>query len=293
MHVAPIAFFAASSIYEYEDGKSNRTTKCEEKAQGEKFFEYCPLNQMHKPKRSYPAWDNNWDGLQKSTRTNKNGVTKHIILIRHGQYDETFKEDEKRRLTPLGRKQADLTGERLKKMIEGIDDKFKSLPVYSITVSDMTRAKETAEIIGAHLPDYIERSQPDELLNEGIPAPIIPSRPELDIEEDLAKNGKRIEQAFQKYFHRSTDETSKKTHCNNNEKHEVEIIVCHGNVIRYFFCRALQLPPEAWLRLSTYNCSLTYLMIKPSGTVSCRMLGDIGHLGYAHSTFSHNHGFIP
>ena len=125
------------------------------------------------------------------------------------------------------------------------------------------------------------------------PAPIIPSRPELDIEEDLAKNGKRIEQAFQKYFHRSTDETSKKTHCNNNEKHEVEIIVCHGNVIRYFFCRALQLPPEAWLRLSTYNCSLTYLMIKPSGTVSCRMLGDIGHLGYAHSTFSHNHGFIP
>lgn len=52
MHVAPIAFFAASSIYEYEDedGKSNRTTKCEEKAHGEKFFEYCPLNQMHKPK---------------------------------------------------------------------------------------------------------------------------------------------------------------------------------------------------------------------------------------------------
>lgn len=127
------------------------------------------------------------------------------------------------------------------------------------------------------------------------PAQIIPSRPELDIEEDLAKNGARIEKAFQKYFYRKTSDikksgiTSDKTLGN---KHEFEIIVCHGNVIRYFFCRALQLPPEAWLRMSTFNCSLTYLMIKPNGRVSCRMLGDIGHLGYSHSTFSMYHGFV-
>jgi serine/threonine-protein phosphatase PGAM5 len=129
--------------------------------------------------------------------------------------------------------------------------------------------------------------------NTSSPAQIIPSRPELDIDEDLAKNGPRIEEAFQKYFYRSTDENSVQNHVNKHDKHEFEIVVCHGNVIRYFFCRALQLPPEAWLRLSTYNCSLTYLMIKPSGNVSCRMLGDIGHLGYGHSTFSQNHGFVP
>jgi len=125
------------------------------------------------------------------------------------------------------------------------------------------------------------------------PAPIIPSRPELDIEEDLAKNGARIEQAFQKYFHRSTDEISKESHENRHDEHEFEIIVCHGNVIRFFFCRALQLPPEAWLRMSTYNCSLTYLVIKPSGRVGCRMMGDVGHLGYGHTSFSSNHGFVP
>ena len=100
----------------------------------------------------------------------------------------------------------------------------------------------------------------------------------------------RIEKAFQKYIHRSSSSSSSSSL--EDEKHEFEIIVCHGNVIRYFFCRALQLPPEAWLRLCTFNCSLTYLMISPNGRVSCRMMGDIGHLGYDHSTFSMNHGFV-
>ena len=70
-----------------------------------------------------------------------------------------------------------------------------------------------------------------------------------------------------------------------------DIIVCHGNVIRYFFLRALQLPPEAWLRLCTFNCSLTYFTIRPTGGVSCRTLGDVGHLDMERTTFSGHHGF--
>lgn len=278
---------------------NNRYTRCKEKEpkqesptkKEEMFFDYCPKSQMHQPKVPYPAWDNDWDG--KESQKVKGGVTKHYILIRHGQYDETFKQDEKRTLTALGRKQADLTGERIKEMIQGIDPLFKAMPVATLFVSNMTRAKETAEIIANHLPDYVERADPDPLLNEGIPAQIIPSRPELDIEEDFKKNGPRIEEAFQKYFSRSTDEVSTKDHPNRHDKHEVEIIVCHGNVIRYFFCRALQIPPESWLRMSTYNCSLTYIVVRPNGKVSARMMGDIGHLGYEHSTFSMNHGFVP
>ena len=138
------------------------------------------------------------------------------------------------------------------------------------------------------------------------PAQIIPKRKELNIDEDFAKNGARIEKAFVKYFYRKATtpnekkvekrgwffvNRSNKKDKEQKEKHEFDIIVCHGNVIRYFFCRALQLPPEAWLRLSIFNCSLTYLMVMPNGRVSCRMLGDIGHLGYGHSTFSMNHGF--
>mmetsp|Transcript_22679 Transcript_22679/g.51974 ORF Transcript_22679/g.51974 Transcript_22679/m.51974 type:complete len:87 (+) Transcript_22679:612-872(+) len=74
-------------------------------------------------------------------------------------------------------------------------------------------------------------------------------------------------------------------------RHEFEIIVCHGNMIRYFFCRLLQLPPEAWLRLTTFNCSLNYFVIRPTGSVSCRTMGDVGHLPYDKTTFSMHHGF--
>lgn len=115
----------------------------------------------------------------------------------------------------------------------------------------------------------------------------------------------RIEKAFRKYFHRApvpeypVDSEEEKidavessaTELTPHPKHEFEIIVCHANVIRYFFCRALQLPPEAWLRLCVFNCSLTYLTIRPTGSVSCRMLGDIGHLRYDESTFSMHTGF--
>jgi serine/threonine-protein phosphatase PGAM5 len=45
------------------------------------------------------------------------------------------------------------------------------------------------------------------------------------------------------------------------------------------------------LRLCTFNCSITYLVIRPNGMVSARMMGDIGHLDYDESTFSGTHGF--
>jgi len=316
---APIAAAALATAFH-----SSNFSRLEENSKmdddDERFYEYCPKSQMYQPKRPYPCWDNDWDLKEKNAKDN--GVTRHIILIRHGQYDETYEEDEKRKLTELGRKQAHLTGLRIAEMIRGgssnsdekyefssyVDENgaslFKPCPVGVIRMSGMTRAKETAEIIGQSLPDNIIRAEPDPLLNEGIPASIIPSRPELDIEEDLVKDGKRTEEAFQKYFSRSTNDvvpslsdgsspnTSAKKHSQMENKDEFEVIVCHGNIIRFFFCRALQLPPEAWLRMSTYNCSLTYLVINPCGRVSCRMMGDIGHLGYENSTFSYRHGFV-
>ena len=54
--------------------------------------------------------------------------------------------------------------------------------------------------------------------------------------------------------------------------------------------RALQLPPEAWLRLCTFNCSLTYLVVRPTGGVSLRTLGDMSHLPPDLITFSGHHG---
>lgn len=108
--------------------------------------------------------------------------------------------------------------------------------------------------------------------------------------EQTDDNHKRIEEAYGKYFYRApTDLTVDQDE--DEPKHEFIVVVCHANVIRYFLMRALQLPPEAWLRYCPFNCSLTYVTIRSTGSVSCRMLGDIGHLPYDKSTFSQHEGF--
>lgn len=266
------------------------------------FHNLFPKRQLWQPKVEYPLWDANWDNLQppstgdrdedrrRTRQIRKEGVTRHIILVRHGQYDETEKDDSKRILTELGRKQADCTGRRLKEMMEGASKEFGPCNVKVVRVSNLARAKETAEIIASHLPG-VECAEPDAGLNEGKPCHNLPSgRVSESTIQKTDDHHPRIEDAFQRYFHRAplpSDEPDKE----DRPKHEFEIIVCHANVIRYFLCRALQIPPETWLRLCTFNCSLTYLTIRPTGTVSCRMLGDIGHIPYGMSTFSMRTGF--
>jgi len=262
--------------------------------------------QLYTPKYPYPLWDYDWDGrmtpettLEAQRESEEEpivGTTRHLILIRHGQYHEHPKSDQEKTLTPLGRMQAELTGRRLAELTRKTLGGGDACPIKTLYCSDMTRAKETAAIIAKHLGDHVQMAMPDPNLNEALPAPIIPVRPDIDAEAEIDANRKRIEDAFQHYIHRASGEkastANSKQENQQEERHEFEILVCHGNIIRYFFCRALQIPPEAWLRLSVFNCSLTYLVIKPNGYVSCRMLGDIGHLGYPHSTFSMHHGFV-
>jgi serine/threonine-protein phosphatase PGAM5 len=272
------------------------------------FHGLFPRRQLWVPAVPYPLWNKNWDGKEplstgdkeadreQMRRARKLGVTRHIILIRHGQYDETEKDDVLRILTPLGREQAALTGMRLAEMMKGAHDDFSPCSIKHVRVSNMTRAKETAAIIASYLPN-VQYNDPDPQLNEGRPCHHVPgvkaSKRTIELTDE---NHTRIEAAFQKYFYRAatpqlvvdTDDANK---TEETEKHEFEVIVCHANVIRYFLCRALQLPPEVWLRYCPFNCSLTYITIRATGSVSCRMMGDIGHLGYGMSTFSKHHGF--
>jgi serine/threonine-protein phosphatase PGAM5 len=280
------------------------------------FHRLFPKRQLWQPKVEYPLWDPNWDGRsptltgnveedhRRMRKVRKEGVTRHIILVRHGQYDEAPKEDAQRKLTGIGRLQAEYTGRRLREMIEGVEGTdFTPCTIKVVHVSTMARARETASIIMDQLPDQVVMAEPDPDLNEGRPAHNIPGgKASRSMIENFDEQHPRIERAFQRYFYRAPEPGT--AHGDNDQdddataknapakpKHEFEIIVCHANVIRYFLCRALQLPPEAWLRLCTFNCSLTYLTIRPTGTVSCRMLGDIGHIPYGLSSFSGHHGY--
>ncbi|KAL8562585.1 hypothetical protein ACOMHN_045849 [Nucella lapillus] len=223
-------------------------------------------------------WDENWDKRDpkslvkpsKNTEEKKKEyeeevkkhtpkANRHLILIRHGQYVDTATTDMERILTALGRQQAEVTGERLRAL---------DLDFTRMVSSTMARAVETADIIHKHLPALtLDR---DEILREG--APIQPEprhsswRPE---KYQYFQDGARIESAFRRYFHRADPE---------QKGDSVEIIVCHANVIRYFVCRAMQFPPEAWLRISLAHTGLTHVVIRPSGRVVLKSLGNSGHL---------------
>jgi len=187
--------------------------------------------------------------IQKATPT----AIRNIFLIRHGQY---HLESDKKHLTDLGREQATLLGKRLASM----DQKFDSL-----VMSTMCRATETANLILEELPVPFKS---DSILEEGLPYPTEPPIERALTTKQFVTDGTRIEAAFRKYIHRASVK---------QKKDSWELIVCHANVIRYFVCRIMQVGPEAWLRLSLGNCSVTWLAIHPNGTISIRVIGDIGH----------------
>lgn len=231
----------------------------------------------HTPAPSGHAWDFNWDKRDPSALVNgkkkesvtedpsseqENGkpkATRNILLIRHSQYNLSGSSDRERFLTPLGREQAELTGQRLAAL---------GLKYDLLIHSSMTRATETAHIISKHLPGVDLVSC--DLLREG--APIEPVPPVTHWKPDAVQyheDGARIEAAFRRYIHRADPKQKEDSY---------EIIVCHANVIRYFVCRALQFPPEGWLRMGLNNGSITWLTIRPSGRVALRTLGDSGFM---------------
>ncbi|EDV23252.1 uncharacterized protein TRIADDRAFT_5303, partial [Trichoplax adhaerens] len=218
-------------------------------------------------------WNYNWDNRQPLAKddSSKNTVissdqsamptaSRMIILIRHGNYNTRGLEDSDRKLTILGHQQAHVTGKRLQSIL--------TMPVDNVYYSTMTRATETANIINQYL--KYKHIQNCSLIEEG--APIRPEPPLSSYRPDdyqYKVDHARIESAFRKYFHRADVD---------QKENSIDVIICHANVIRYFVCRALQLPPEAWLRISIGHCSITTVVIRPSGRVTLRGLGDIGHV---------------
>lgn len=129
-------------------------------------------------------WDYNWDQRSdvnknvtskivkrsaelidnKDIQDKKTTARRHIILIRHGQYNMNGSKDSERYLTKLGRIQAKITGERLKLL---------ELPFDDVVISTMTRAQETGNIILDVLPRNQKMTIAHEpLIEEG--APIAP-----------------------------------------------------------------------------------------------------------------------
>ncbi len=180
-----------------------------------------------------------------------------LYLIRHGQYeiDDPRPPDEGKALTPLGIAQARLVAARLRGMDVEFDD---------IVASTMTRARQTAAVIHQSFPDLDVRMT--RLLRECTPPTwrkdVMAETPAAEAEACRA----RLEEAYEKYFQPSPDEDLD------------EIVVCHGNVIRYFVTKALNVDEMAWLQMSIDNCSITVIEVREDGRLKLIRYNDAAHM---------------
>ena len=239
-------------------------------------------------------WDDNWDFRAEKRVVAPTRRTVHrLILVRHGQYC-SGSTDAERKLTELGRRQAEETGKRI-----ALLQKEASEPeIRNVYYSTMARATETAQIMLPYISNANTKVEPCSMIREGAcyrPVPPISKARWPVTDEDFHVDGKRIEAAFTVHCHRpgvvDSVEDSKSDAKNKNtptsppkasegakeEGSYSTVLVCHGNVIRYFVCRALQLDPECWLRMAVNNGSYTVLDIFSDGRVSLRALGVDGH----------------
>jgi serine/threonine-protein phosphatase PGAM5 len=187
-----------------------------------------------------------------------------IVMIRHGEYehDDDCDEDIGCPLVSLGRQQARLVADRLKAM---------PITFTSIQTSAMTRARQTGEIIAARFPELelaihrdIRECTPN-TRREDIMAEMKPGEGE-ECETQLAA-------AWERIFVPAAGAD------------EYDIVVCHGNVIRWFVTQVLEVDPLAWLQMSIANCSLTVVQVRADGSKKLISFADSGHLPYSMTTY--------
>jgi len=178
-----------------------------------------------------------------------------LYLIRHGAYDEEDARDAEvgKALTSLGREQVQLVARRLASL---------PAPIGRVHGSTMTRARQTAEIIARALgrPPLLSR----DLRECTPPGPGEPAG--RDSSDEMEECRDRLERAFRNYFRPTSGADSS------------EVIACHGNVIRYFWCRALGADPTLWRKLRIAHCSLTVIEVRADGILRPVSFNDVGHL---------------
>jgi len=190
----------------------------------------------------------------------------YVYLIRHGAYDldTTVTDDTKgNRLNALGHEQAALTGKRL----AGMPVKLNSL-----VTSPYLRAAETAADIGAAIG---MKPVVDTLIHECTPR--FESRPEytrIASDEEMLACEANLSAAFAKYLVATPAADT------------YDVLVCHGNVIRWLVSKSIGIDVLNWRRLQLGNGSITALAVGPDGTVRLAAYSDTGHLPVEKQTWT-------
>jgi serine/threonine-protein phosphatase PGAM5 len=138
------------------------------------------------------------------------------------------------------------------------------LPFDAFHVSPMQRARDTAAVIAADFPGRRFKVDPD--LAECLPPP---RRTEVTVDTppaELAACKAQLDRLFDRYFRPARG------------AERAEMLVCHGDVIRYLVTRALGVDTTAWLEMSVRNASITQIRVEPDGRFKVITVGDDGFM---------------
>lgn len=181
-----------------------------------------------------------------------------LYLVRHGQYQ--LRQRDQGELTPTGERQAEFTAQAL-----------KDLPFAAIYTSTVRRAVQTAEVIGQAMPG-VDIFQTD-LLRECLPSipqrlvALLTLRTPAATPQEMTSCVEQFDRAFAHFFVPPPDGRS-----------TYELLVCHGNIIRYFVTAALKVDSDLWTNLLIHHCGITRIMIDHLGDMYLISHNDIGHL---------------
>lgn len=181
-----------------------------------------------------------------------------IVLVRHGNYaaDPAIPESIGPPLSPIGVAQARLVGAAL----EGLPLQFDHL-----YASPMQRARNTAAVIADDFP-----GRKFEVIDDLAECTPPTTRTEVTKDEkpaDLIACKDKLDRVFARFFKPATAAGD-----------QAEMLVCHGNVIRYLVTRALGVDTSAWLQMSVGHASITTIRIEPDGRFKVIAVGDVGHI---------------
>jgi serine/threonine-protein phosphatase PGAM5 len=188
-----------------------------------------------------------------------------VYLVRHGIYDlDTTVTDDRvgNALNAMGHEQARLIGERL----AGLGLKFDRL-----ISSQFLRAAQTADDMGKVMNMTPTR---DSALNECTSTNNNPRLMASEKPADIAACDAARETEWKRYFTPTTDRDT------------YDVLVCHGNVIRWTWMKALAADVKNWIHLDCGNASLTIIAVRPDGSIRPVMYSDVGHIPVATQTWS-------
>lgn len=179
--------------------------------------------------------------------------------MRHGHYyrGPDVSEEQQGKVTPLGEKQAKWTGQWL-----------AQFPITVIHSSSIERAVMTARIVNQEL--KVAQLEISEQLWECHPIKTMKLKKRIGypLLDSFHKHRRYAKKAFKEYIKIDPEQT----------EDTFEVIVSHGNLIRYIACRSIGIRSEAWYDMGMKQCGISVIEVHSEGRIILDSHNLTGHI---------------